>query len=74
MSDKTDMKRDAFLSELRRYCKASGRAYRWEARHGKGSHGRAYVDAAFTTVKDGEIGKVMKEVMLKQLGLEKDAF
>jgi len=68
------MTRDAFLRALRAYCRANGLVYRYDGAHGKGGHGRAYVGAAFTTVKSGEIGIVLKQVMLKQLGLPKDAF
>lgn len=44
---------------------------RFEARHGKGSHGRLYYSEHFTTVKDRkkEIGKGLLHAMLKQLGL-----
>lgn len=68
------MSRTAFLRDLNAYCKKQGLAYRWDAAHGKGGHGRVYVGTQFTTVKSGEISNVLKGAMLKQLGLPKDAF
>jgi mRNA interferase HicA len=42
--------------------------------HGKGSHGRLYYGARFTTLKDRkkEIGPGLLKAMLDQLGLTKD--
>jgi mRNA interferase HicA len=42
--------------------------------HGKGSHGRLYYGARFTTLKDRrkEIGPGLFKAMLDQLGLTKD--
>lgn len=68
------MNRDTFLRALKAHCVKAGLAYRYQKRHGRGSHGRVHVGERFTTVKSGEIGNVMKQVMLKQLGLPKDAF
>lgn len=68
------MKREAFLSALRAYCKASGLAFGWDKKHGKGSHGKVFVGDRATTVKYGEITPGMKKIMLKQLGLPPDAF
>ncbi|MFA4952089.1 hypothetical protein [Brevundimonas sp.] len=68
------MNRDTFLRDLRAYCKKAGLPYRFDAAHGKGGHGRVYVGDAFTTVKHGEISNVVKQGLLKQLGLPKDAF
>ncbi len=44
---------------------------RFEARRGKGSHGRLYYGSRFTTVKDRrkEIGVGLLNAMLGQLGL-----
>jgi hypothetical protein len=68
------MTRDAFLRALRAYCRENGLSYRYDGAHGKGGHGRVYVGRAFTTVKSGEIGNVLKQVLLKQLDLPKDSF
>lgn len=68
------MNRAAFLRDLKAYCRTAGIDYRFDAAHGKGGHGRVYVGGAFTTVKSGEISNVVKQGLLKQLGLPKDAF
>ena len=41
-----------FLRRLRRFGRANGVAVRYDGRPGKGSHGRVYDGAAFTTIKD----------------------
>lgn len=68
------MNRAAFLRDLRAYCRSAGLDCRFDAVHGKGGHGRVYVGDRFTTVKSGEISNTLKQVMLKQLNLPKDAF
>lgn len=68
------MNRAAFLRHLKAYCRSAGVEYRFDAAHGKAGHGRVYVGGAFTTVKSGEISNTMKQLLLKQLGLPKDAF
>ncbi len=68
------MNRDTFLRDLRAHCRKTGITYRFDAAHGKGGHGRVYVGDRFTTVKSGEISNVVKQGLLKQLGLPKDAF
>jgi predicted RNA binding protein YcfA (HicA-like mRNA interferase family) len=47
---------------------------RFEARHGKGSHGRLYYGERFTTVKDRkkEIGPGLLQKMLTDLGLSRN--
>ncbi len=46
---------------------------RFEARPGKGSHGRLYFGGRFATVKDRrkEIGAGLLAAMLRQLGLKR---
>jgi hypothetical protein len=68
------MNRDTFLRDLRTYCKKAGLKCRFDKAHGKGGHGRVYVGDQFTTVKSGELSNVVKQGLLKQLGLPKDAF
>lgn len=68
------MNRAAFLRDLKAYCRTAGMEFRFDAAHGKGGHGRVYVGEKFTTVKSGEISNTLKQVMLKQLALPKDAF
>lgn len=68
------MKRERFLSSLRHWCRRNGRAFRIDKTGGKGSHIKVFVDGRQTIVKDGEIGPILKAVMLKQLDIPKDAF
>jgi hypothetical protein len=73
-ANKMRMKRERFLSSLRRWCRRNGRELRVDRTGGKGSHVKVFVDGRQTVVKDGEIGPILKEIMLKQLGIPKDAF
>ena len=61
-----------FIRKVRRMARRSGIAVRFESRRGKGSHGRLYYGARFTTVKDRrkEIGLGLLRKMLRDLGLE----
>ena len=63
-----------FLKRLRRLGRANGVAVRYDGRPGKGSHGRVYYGAAFTTIKDlkKEIGAGLLRKMLSDLQLTKD--
>jgi len=63
-----------FIQYVRRVGKERGVSFRFEPRHGKGSHGRLWYGNKFTTVKDRrkEIGKGLLSAMLKQLDLELD--
>ena len=63
-----------FLKRLRRLGKDNGVAVRYDGRPGKGSHGRVYYGAAFTTIKDPrkEIGSGLLGKMLADLKLTKD--
>ena len=72
MSDNLPVKRDVFLRDLRRYCKAQDLSFAFDARHGKGGHGRVTVGDRFTTVQT-ELTPGRVESILKQLGLPKDA-
>lgn len=66
------MNRDAFLRDLRPYCRKNGLAFSWDASHGKGGHGRVKVGDKFTTVQS-DVSRGVRETILKQLGLPKDA-
>lgn len=63
-----------FLKRLRRLGKHNGVAVRHDGKPGKGSHGRVYYGAKFTTIKDlkKEIGAGLLSKMLDHLGLTKD--
>lgn len=60
-----------FLRKIRRYAKRADRAYRFETKPGKGSHGVVTFDGRKTTVKDRrkEIGPGLFAAMCKQLGI-----
>lgn len=66
------MRRDAFLRDVKRYCRSNGLAFGWDARKGKGGHGRLTVGERFTTVQT-ELTEGRIQSILKQLGLPKDA-
>ena len=68
------MKGTEFIRRARRYARKTEQPYRFEAGHGKGSHGRLYIGAAFTTVKRSEIAPALFAEMLKQLNIRKEDF
>ena len=49
-------------------------AYRFDTRHGKGSHGMLYVGDRRTTVKQGELATGTFRNMLQQLDIAKEDF
>ena len=63
-----------FIRRVRRVAKARNVAIRFEARQGKGSHGRLYYGERFTTVKDRkkESGPGLLQKMLADLGLSRN--
>lgn len=63
-----------FVRRARRYARKTGQEFRFDAVHGKGSHGRLYVGTRFTTVQRGELSKGMVAAMLRQLGIESREF
>lgn len=65
-----------FLKRAKKYAKAHNKTFRYDVGHGKGSHGRVYVDGKFTAIKgiNKDIGKGLCHDMLKDLGIDKDAF
>lgn len=67
------MTRDQFLSCLRRYCRKNGLAFRIDSERGKGSHVRVFVGDRSTIVKAGELKPHIVGLLLRQLGLPKDA-
>ena len=62
-----------FERKVRRIGRKRGILVSFDAGHGKGSHGRLYYGARFTTLKDRrkEIGPGLLNAMLGQLGLTK---
>jgi len=67
------VKREQFFSGLRRWCRKNGRSFRVDSVAGKGSHVMVYVDERTTIVKAGELSPVYIGIVLKQLGIPKDA-
>ena len=63
-----------FVRRIRRLGRKRGVAVRFEARAGKGSHGRLYYGECFTTLKDRrkEIGPGLRAAMIRQLGLRRE--
>ena len=66
------MKGSEFLRKLQRIAKESGLEYRWNAAHGKGSHGTVHVGSHSTTVKDlkKEIGAGLLRSMCRSLEID----
>ena len=46
-----------FIRRARNYAHKTRQAFRFDAAHGKGSHGRLYVGSQFTAVQRGELAK-----------------
>lgn len=65
------MKGVEFVQRIRKIGRERSVPVRFDARHGKGSHGRLFYGERFTTVKDRrkEIGEGLLKEMLRQLGL-----
>lgn len=66
------MKGSEFLRRLQRLSRRSGRRLRYEPALGKGSHGRVWLDAAFTTLKDPkkDLGLGLLRAMCRDLGID----
>ena len=63
------MKREQFLSRLRRYCRKKGLALRVDEERGKGSHTTVYVGERLTILKSGDLSPLEVRTILKQLDL-----
>jgi len=63
-----------FIRRLRTHARKTGRPFHYDARHGKGSHGRISYDGRFTTIKRGEFGPGLFAKMLRDLGIDKAEF
>ena len=65
---------EEFVRRVRRLGRERGIAVRFEARTGKGSHGRLHFGSRFATIKDRrkEIGAGLLAAMLRQLGLSRN--
>jgi len=67
------VKRDRFLSQLRRYCRKNRLTLRIDQNRGKGSHITVEVGSRRTIVKSGELRPGYIALLLKQLGVPPDA-
>jgi hypothetical protein len=67
------MTRTKFIRKLRNFCRKSARSVSIDATMGRGSHVRVTVDGITTTVKSGELSPAYVALLLKQLGLPRDA-
>ena len=63
-----------FIRHARRHAKRAGLRFRYEPRHGKGSHGTLYVGDHRTVVKRGKLKPGLFHAMLKQLDIRKEDF
>lgn len=65
---------EEFVRRVRRLGRQRGVTVRFEARKGRGSHGRLYYGERFATVKDRrkEIGVGLLAAMVGQLGLRRE--
>ena len=63
-----------FIRRARRYARRQGLEYRFEAAHGKGSHGRLWVGRRFTTVRHGALTPGTFRNMSRQLEIAKEDF
>lgn len=63
-----------FFRRARDYARKTGQAFRFDPARGKGSHGRLYVGARFTTMKRGELTKGLLAAMLRQLNIDPREF
>ena len=66
------MKGSEFLRKLQRLARRRGVRFRYEGSLGKGSHGRVWLDAASTTLKDPkkELGAGLLRAMCRDLKIE----
>lgn len=72
LCDAKIMKGSEFLRKLRRLARRRGVRFQYESSLGKGSHGRVWLDAASTIMKDPkkELGTGLLRTMCRDLGIE----
>lgn len=70
------MKGNEFVKRIKRLGRERDVEVHFEAKMGKGSHGRLYYGDRFTTVKDlrKEISPSLLAAMIRQLGISQDDF
>jgi len=67
------MKREQLFSALRHWCRKNRIGFDVDTVGGKGSHVKVRIGDRATIVKAGDLSPVYVEVVLKQLGVPKDA-
>lgn len=67
------MRRSRVIGRLRRYCRKTNRSMAVDFTMGKGSHARISIDGTTTTIKQGELSPAYVALLLKQLGIPRDA-
>lgn len=67
------MNRTQFIRQLRRFCRETGCSVSVDYTMGKGSHARLTVNGRTTTIKSGELSPAYVALLLKQLGIPRDA-
>jgi mRNA interferase HicA len=68
------VKSTAFMRRVRRYARRHDPVFHYDARKGKGSHGRLFLGDRLTTVKHGTISPGLARKMLKDLGIDPKEF
>ena len=63
-----------FVRRARRYSRKTGQDFRFDPRHGKGSHGTLHLGDRHTTVPHKEIGAGLLASMLKSLNIPRKDF
>jgi mRNA interferase HicA len=63
-----------FIRSVRRYARRHGLHFHFDARKGKGSHGRLYLGNRFTTLKHGTISTGLARKMIRDLGINPEDF
>ncbi len=63
-----------FVRRARRYARRNRLEWRFDPVHGKGVHGRFWIEERYATVQHGEISRPMLFEMLRQLGINNREF
>ena len=63
-----------FIRRAKDYARRTGQSFRFDPKHGKGSHARVYVGLRFTTLPRGELKKGVLAAMLRQLHIDRGEF
>lgn len=66
-----EIKSADFVKKVKKYAKNNGMDFHYDAGHGKGNHGRIFLNDKLTTVKgkNKKIQKPLLKAMCKQLGI-----